>query len=318
MGSSVGDEARQRNGIAVERIFQKSSSQCARAVAQTHRDREERSTARAKSGGLGGCDSTGPAFRIPFTSAAALVGIAGGVGRGARPAWCDPHRRGPLSRPSLDVSSYLRRQMEEIGHAGKAPPAQQQPLQACGAPAKLSASAASQEEAGAARRSCFLLALQKSKHERGIDARPADAALTPYEALKERWKAYHHQQAVLRHEQTIPRRRAVDPYVHLTGAQVGASLTVPNTYTADRIAERRGGRWVLDNPHHQQLCKGEPVMTRIMRGEFYDEGAARRAAGVPRFDLLAKNRRDVRVTSAINRAERQRRQLPSCTCVCSK
>ncbi|KAG5473989.1 hypothetical protein CUR178_04100 [Leishmania enriettii] len=318
MGKNASDEARQRNGTAVQRMFQKSASQRARIAAHIHCAQDGRTTARRTSDGHDMRGSAGPSLRVSSTSAAALVGATGGDRRSVRPAWCDPDRGKLLSPPTLGVSSDPSRQVGVDEHVVHLPAAQQQPRLVCDAPVRQPTSAAPREEAGDACRSCFILALQKSKHARGIDTWPADAALTPYEAHKAQLRAYHHQQAVLRHERTIPRRRAIDPYVHLTGAQVDACLTVPNTYTADRLAEHSGGRWVLDNPHRQQLYKGEPVMTRIMRGEFYSEGAARRAAGVPRFDLLAKNRRDVRVTSAINRAERQRHQLPACRCVCSK
>ncbi|CAM39898.1 conserved hypothetical protein [Leishmania braziliensis MHOM/BR/75/M2904] len=298
MGKRVSDEALQRNGIAVQRMFQRNAGLRARTTAQLHRDRDERAAVRAAGDRCGGCGSAGPSLRVSSTSAAALVGAVGGEGGGRRPEWCAPDCRGSLSRASLDVSTYLSRQMDLAEHMRTLSLDHQRPLLDCAAPL---------EGGDGASRSCFLLEVQKARHARDIDRPPADARLTPHEAQKAQWKAYHHQQAVLRHEQTIPRRRAVDPYVHLTGAQFGASLAVPNAYTAGRLAERNGGRWALDNPHRQQLYKGEPVMTRIMHGEFYSEGAARYAAGVPRYDILAKNRRDVRVASEINRMERQRR-----------
>ncbi|AYU80534.1 hypothetical protein conserved [Leishmania donovani] len=318
MRNRVGDEARQRNGIAVQRIFDRSADQRARTAAQFHRDHGERATVRTGSDRYDGCESTGPSFRVSSTSAAALVGTVGRDDRGVRPAWCDPRCGRLLSRSSLDVPSRASSQMKPAEHTGALPPSHQQPLLAGAAPEQQPTGAVSLEDVNGASRSCFRLEVQKAQHARGIDTSLADAALTPYEARKAQRRAYHHQQAVLRHERTIPRRRVVDPYVHLTGAQADVCLVVPNTYTADRLVERNGGRWVLDNPHRQQLYKGEPIMTRLMQGEFYREGAARRAAGEPRHYLLAKNRRDVRVVSEINRAERQRRQSPSHHCVCSK
>ncbi|KAK7195522.1 hypothetical protein NESM_000480200 [Novymonas esmeraldas] len=310
MVKNVGDDARRRNGAAVRRMFDKSTSQLARAGAEVHEVHDARAVAR---GGAADAleESTRQQLRISSTSAAALVGVVGGDGAGARPAWCEPDRRGLLSRPSLDVPSHLGRQMEIAAQMGTLTAAQQATLLARAAPVSQSTGAALLEEMDGADRSCFLLEVQKARHARGIDARAAEADLTPYEVGRGRWVAYHHQQAVLRHERTLARRRVVDPYVQLTGAQVDVSPAVPNTYTADRLVERREGRWVLDNPHRQHLYRGEPVMTRIMQGEFYGEGAARRAAGVARRDVSAKNRRDVRVTSEINRAERLRCSSPS-------
>ncbi|GET90307.1 hypothetical protein, conserved [Leishmania tarentolae] len=318
MTKNIGDAARQRNSIAVQRIFDRNADQRARTAAPLYRDHDERATANAETDRYDGCESTAPSFRVPSTSAAALVGTVGRDDRGGRPPWCDLRCRRLRSHTAPDAPSYFRNQMMLPEHTDALPPDHQQPSLAGVTSVKRPTSALPLEDINGASRSCFLLQLQKLQHARGIDAAPADAALTPYEAKKAQRKTYHHQQAVLRHEQTIPRRRAVDPYVHLTGAQVDACLVVPNTYTADRLAERNGGRWVLDNAHRQQLYKGEPIMTRIMKGEFYSEGAARRVAGMPRHSILAKNRRDVRVASEINRAERQRRQSPSHYCVCSK
>ncbi|CAG9577776.1 conserved hypothetical protein [Leishmania major strain Friedlin] len=318
MGNRVGDEARQRNSVAVHRIFDRNADQRARTAAQLHRDHGECATVRAASDRYDGCESTGPSLRVSSTSAAALVGTVGRDDRGVRPAWCDPRCGRLLSRSSLDVPLHVSNQMKPAEHTGALPPSHQQPLLAGTALAQQPTGAVPPEDMNGASRSCFLFEVQKAQHARGIDTSLADAALTPCEARKAQLRAYHHQQAVLRYERTIPRRRVVDPYVHLTGAQADVCLVAPNTYTADRLVERNGGRWVLDNPHRQQLYKGEPIMTRIMQGEFYSEGAARRAAGVPRHCVLAKNRRDVRVASEINRAERQRRQSPSRHCVCSK
>lgn len=309
MGRGVGEEARQRNGAAVQRLFRKSAS--LRAAPTTPSTGGSTVAERADSGAT---------FRMASTSAAALVGETGGTSGAGQPAWCAPERRALLSRATLDVPSHLSQQLELAAEMGTLTPAQQQALSSYAAPTYSGAAAAAQKlaEVEGANRSRFLLEVQKARHARSITAPPADAALTPYEASRAQWKAYHHQQAVLRHEQSIPRRRAIDPYVQLTGAQVDVALTVPNMYTVDRLVERNGGRWVLDNPHRQQLYRGEPVMTRIMHGDFYGEGAARRAAGTPRHDVLATNRRDVRVTSEINRAERLRRQAPTCNCARTK
>ncbi|KAG5490509.1 hypothetical protein JKF63_00629 [Porcisia hertigi] len=311
VGHSVGDEARQRNGIAVQKMFHRSNAQRLHAGAQISCGRDERATVGTTGDRYDGREATGMSFRVPRTSAAALVGIVGGAGRGEQPAWSNPDPCRNPTRAPLGVSSCLTDQIDLAEHMDTQPSAQPQLLSTRAAPLRM-------KERNGASRSCFLLGVQKARHAHGIEAMPADSALTRYEANKAQWKAYHHQQAILRYERTLPRRRVVDPYVHLTGAQVSVSLAVPNAYTADRLVERNGGRWILDNSHRQQLYKGAPVMTRIMQGEFYHQGAERRAAGVPRYDLLAKNRRDVRVTSAVNQAERQRRQSLPCHCICSK
>ncbi|CCW67445.1 unnamed protein product [Phytomonas sp. Hart1] len=106
-------------------------------------------------------------------------------------------------------------------------------------------------------RSC--LAMQRLKRSHGLSRQEAPGEGPSAASLA--W--------IRRHERSIPRRRAVDRYVDLTSAQVGTSLLLPNDYTAMRLAERFAGRWALDNPHHQELLRGEPVMTRIMQGEYY-------------------------------------------------
>ncbi|CCW59570.1 unnamed protein product [Phytomonas sp. EM1] len=119
-------------------------------------------------------------------------------------------------------------------------------------------------------RSCFALQLEKNKHAICLRGASPTTPLQPVSSDAHR-RAYRHQQAVLRHERGLARRRVMDRYVDLTPAQLGPSLVRPNDYTAKKLAERYGGRWVLDNPHHQELLRGEPLMNRIMRGEYYGE-----------------------------------------------
>ncbi|KPA80332.1 hypothetical protein ABB37_04605 [Leptomonas pyrrhocoris] len=315
---NVSGEARQRNGLAVQRMFHRDADQRARTGAFLTRERAAQSTRHSSSGHYDGCEATGPSFRVSPTSAAALVGAVGGVGGTSRPAWTSPDGRGLLQQPAVDAPSHLSRQLALSAEMRTLTREEQQAVASRATPVQQPTAALRLEELCGADRSCFVLAVQRARHAHAVVVPDPRVALTPYEASKEQWKAYHHQQAVLRHEQTLPRRRAVDPYIHLTGAQLDVGLTVPNTYTADVLAERSGGRWVLDNPHRQQLYRGAPVMTAVMHGEFYADGAAQRAAGKPRRSIVGKNRRDVRVTSEINRAERRQRQRPTNPCVCTK
>lgn len=117
---------------------------------------------------------------------------------------------------------------------------------------------------------------------------------------RERRAAKEHAAAVLRYELSIPRRRALGHLTQLTGAQLDLSRSVPNNYTADRIVERSGGLWVLQNKYRQELLRGEPIMTRVMRGEFF-EGTQEKAK---KKDFCQANKRHVSVASRINSAMR--------------
>jgi hypothetical protein len=319
MTKGVSAEARQRNGIAVQRLFHRDANAQRRTNALLTREKAgQKSIQQSWSDHYAGCEAAGPSFRVSATSAAALVGSVGGMGGLERPSWTSPDGRGLLQHPAVDVPSHLCRQLALSAEMGTLTPEERQAALTRTTPVQKPSSELHVESLAGADRSCFVLAVQKAHHAREVTPPDPHKHLTPYEANAEQWKAYHHQQAVLRHEQTLPRRRAMDPYVHLTGAQVDAGLTMPNAYTADRLAALNGGRWVLDNPYHQQLYRGEPVMTKVMRGDYYGDGAAQRAAGRPRHDVAAKNRRDVRVTSEVNRAERRLRQRAANSCMCSQ
>lgn len=314
MSTGVSEEARRRNGIAVQRMFQRNAGQRAQTSAQLTREK----TSATASDCYDGSEATGPTCRISATSAAALVGAVSGSGAASRPAWTLLDGRELLRHPDVDAPSHLSRQLALSAEMHTLTREEQQAVLARTTPVQQPTSALRLEELSGADRSCFVMAVQKARHARAVMAPDPTTSLTPCEAEREQWMAYHHQQAVLRYEQTLPRRRAVDPYVHLTGAQVDVSLTVPNTYTADVLAKRHGGRWVLDNAYRQQLYRGEPVMSCVMRGDFYAGSAAKRATRQPRCTVIAKNRRDVRVTSEINRAERRQRQQPENPCLCTK
>ncbi|KPI88760.1 hypothetical protein ABL78_2139 [Leptomonas seymouri] len=315
MTRSVNAEAQQRNGIAVRRMFHRDANQRLRAGALVTRERATQTTAHASSNRYDCCEATGPSFRVAATSAAALVGAVSGS---SRPAWASLDGRELLQSPSLDAPSHLSRQLALSAEMGILKKEDQQALLLRASPVQQPPSALRLDEVNGADRSCFVFAVQKAHHAREVKAPDLEATLHPHEASKGQWKAYHHQQAVLRYENTLPRRRALDPYVQLTGAQVSAGLTVPNTYTADVLAKRNGGRWVLDNQYRQQLYRGEPVMTAVMRGDFYAGGAAQQTAGKPRRDIMAKNRRDVRVASIINRSEHRQRQRFVNSCACTE
>ncbi|CAD2213398.1 hypothetical protein AGDE_01213 [Angomonas deanei] len=160
----------------------------------------------------------------------------------------------------------------------------------------------------AKRKSCFAMQKDKRWHNAAVDKdddlllkrayrNPQDPSYQ-----KERARDYHRQQSILRYEKTLPRRRAVDPYVSLTGAQVDTRMTVPNQYTAAKLAEREGGKWVLDNPHRQQLSRKQPVMTRVMQGEYYN---GQRVPNHRETDFIAANRADVRVASRLNHLRKE-------------
>lgn len=168
-------------------------------------------------------------------------------------------------------------------------------------------------------RSCAQLQKQIAAH--AIDVvTPLDAfPCSDRETQRQQWVAYRHAQAIRRHEKTLPRRRAMDAYLHLTGAQADVLLQVPNAYTAGRLIERNGGRWVIDNTYHQALVQGKPLMTRVMQGEYILSSHPRaRASETAKskqrsrsVNCVAANKRDVRVSSETNAARRSQSTLAS-------
>ncbi|ORC90102.1 uncharacterized protein TM35_000091520 [Trypanosoma theileri] len=119
---------------------------------------------------------------------------------------------------------------------------------------------------------------------------------------RERKAAIAREEAIIRYELSIPRRRVVGHLSQLTEAQGDLVRNIPTTQAADKLVARYGGRWVLQNPHRQQLLHGEPVMTRIMHGEFYCP--QQKKVKTPNF--CQANKRHVRIASDINYILHQR------------
>ncbi|KAH9598788.1 hypothetical protein LSM04_001509 [Trypanosoma melophagium] len=113
---------------------------------------------------------------------------------------------------------------------------------------------------------------------------------------KERKAAIAREEAIIRYELSIPRRRVVGHFTQLTEAQGDLAKNVPTTSAADMLVARYKGRWVLQNPYRQQLLRGEPVMTRIMQGEFYCPQPRKSKTR----NFCQANKRHVHVASDIN------------------
>jgi hypothetical protein len=101
---------------------------------------------------------------------------------------------------------------------------------------------------------------------------------------------------ILRHEQGIGARRARDPYLFMTGAQQDLHQVLPGTAT------RVNGEWMINNTARQQLCKnGQPIMTRIMHGDFYYQDPPKRPS---KLDYVTMNKVHLRAASAAASAKR--------------
>lgn len=146
----------------------------------------------------------------------------------------------------------------------------------------------------------FMVQAKKGFH--GI-AIPAEAkatlqncAQTPLDHQMEYNKAIH----ILRHEEGLAKRRVLDGYLNLTGAQLDTHLTLPNqSYAAQQVnssgsAPGASASWVLNNKYRQQMSKaGVPVMTQVMQGEFYTTPEAPRRTVT---NFIASNK--IHVTAA--------------------
>ena len=120
-------------------------------------------------------------------------------------------------------------------------------------------------------KSCFMVTAKKQFH--GI-AFPPDAKgvlQNNHPSAVEQQVEFQKAMSILRHEESMAKRRVMDGFLNLTGAQVDTHLTVPNQSYAESVLRSRGGNsWVLNNAHRQQITPaGVPVMTEIMRGEYY-------------------------------------------------
>ncbi|KAF5221452.1 hypothetical protein TcYC6_0108300 [Trypanosoma cruzi] len=150
--------------------------------------------------------------------------------------------------------------------------------------------------------SCYIMNRKIARHEWETNTkekrRLQGGSPRSHEREKEQRAAMDREQAILRYELSIPRRRVVDHLLHLTASQLDLCHTMPTAHTMDRLVEQKRGRWVLQNPYRQLLLRGEPVMTRIMRGEFY--ATQRNETKATNFPQA--NKRHVRIASNINHA----------------
>ncbi|RNF09771.1 uncharacterized protein Tco025E_06937 [Trypanosoma conorhini] len=180
----------------------------------------------------------------------------------------------------------------------------------CGCPAATAAAAAAATSSPHSRAvdygnplcSCYSLKRRIARHEwatsRTERGKLQGGSLNPQKSAREQRAAIDHEQAILRYELSIPRRRVAGHLLHLTAAQLDLSQSMPGAHTMDRLVERKKGCWVLQNPYRQQLLRGEPVMTRIMHGEFYEpQRSERRVTNFPQA-----NKRHVWAASSINHA----------------
>jgi hypothetical protein len=146
--------------------------------------------------------------------------------------------------------------------------------------------------------SCFLLKCKKQLHEKSIAMSAKERIqfaprMELDDAMEFRKNLY-----IVRHEQGLQRRRAVDPYLQLTGAQVDLHTVIPNSKVADTMYKAHHG-WMINNAYRQQLTHdGVPLMTRVMRGEYYHDEAKPKA---PRNDFVELNKRQIRAASAATR-----------------
>lgn len=147
----------------------------------------------------------------------------------------------------------------------------------------------------ASMKSCFLLACRKQLH----DEHMGDDAKRPLQNIKpsalDHQLEYQKNYFINRHEATLPRRRAVDPFLQLTEAQQDLHMKLPSS----RLVDSMSGSWIVSNPSRQQLSGKTPLMTRIMRGDFYEEHS--NIPKAPRKDFVSLNRVHVRAASAVSR-----------------
>lgn len=294
-------EIRQRNDVAVQKIFHRARH--SPATPSTHSVSDGRTHADRTA------DEYGHRHRHHSrggSSAAALVGGATLHGSAQPQRWQHVSSRDGPTGSSLDVPLHIGQQLALAAEMGTLTDAQyRNELQRMGpgggSARPLASSGDDSADAARARASCFEMRRQVAAHARAVAAPPSPPQ-SPQAAYAAQREAYRHHRAVARYEGTIPRRRALDGYTQRTAAEEDTRRGVPNQYTAARLAERYGGGWPLDNPHRQAMARGEPAMTRVMRGEYYHDPSktiVRHAR-----NIVKANKRDVRVASEVNRAMR--------------
>lgn len=219
---------------------------------------------------------------------------SGGFGSSS---YVDANRRSPL-----DVPSHIGRQLQLAGalHLPLSREEEQDLI------SKATSLRPRVDDAGDASKSSFALRVRIARHEVGIERPPRtptprhadigrEVCLTCRTSVngicshaRQRLRNRETQQyqrnrcrqtVAQRYEQTLPRRRAVDPYWNLASGQVTSTLSRPNNYTAAKMAERYNGNWSLANAHHQQLLGGKPLITRVLGGEFYRRSVSATCGG---------------------------------------
>lgn len=146
--------------------------------------------------------------------------------------------------------------------------------------------------------SCFLLRCRKQLHEKSLNHSEKDKIQNAPRTEIEEATEFRKNLYIIRHESGLQRRRAVDPYLQLTGAQVDLHTVIPNSSCANKMYKEHHG-WMINNNSRQQLTHDNvPLMTRIMRGEYYTGNPSRRGV---RNNFVELNRKHVRAASAASR-----------------
>eukprot|EP00796_Vickermania_ingenoplastis_P000880 gene880-509_t len=218
-----------------------------------------------------------------------------------QPDWQTTDRRGLQQRGGefrghLDVPSHLSQQFElaaemRMGWTHNADTAKPEEggilhYDAC-------------ERPGDPRTSNFAMTLRKAKHEVYIPsakgAVPPEGAAHPLDRAAHKTRArsaavlrkaqralFHREASIARYEQTLPLRRAADPYMQATGPAADARYSVPTEHTLQLLSQRYGGQHPLANAYRQELYRGEPLVRQVLRGDFIDgERAAAGASASP-------------------------------------
>lgn len=104
---------------------------------------------------------------------------------------------------------------------------------------------------------------------------------------KQRRDQMERERAIRAYESSLPLRRVADPYVqhaHQPGQLYDARpVGVPTERTLQVLSENAHGQHpIIGNAYRQQLLRGEPLMRRVLRGDFYQSPQADSYAVVPK------------------------------------
>jgi hypothetical protein len=155
----------------------------------------------------------------------------------------------------------------------------------------------------------FMVALKKQSHSMAIPAEAKSRLQNTGEpSLLERHEEFNKAIAIRRHEEGLSKRRVLDSFLSLTGAQQDLHLTIPSqSYAQEQLSgssgrdvrTTTGGQWALNNSYRQQLdyVSGVPEMTCIMRGDYC---RAQQAAPVKVTNFVESNKRHVKAASIVS------------------